>query len=168
MLSKASASKKSRSAGPRGTSVRIVPLRSVKPGQSLAFITSAMQAVKKNKRANVSLAVGNAGKKTQVRNLSQNSAKKRQELRKPLNAVRTVSGTAPSTSAPSRPTRRFNVGKDLPSETRIFGTQKPKIQKNVVFKIFSYLDNEDLLEASLVSKQFSDRALDEEVWHMKL
>lgn len=168
MLTKASATKKSRSAGPRGTSVRIVPLRSVKPGQSLAFITSAMQAVKKNKRANVSLAVGGSGKKTQVRNLSQNTAKKRHESRKTANAARSLPGASSTTSIPSRPTRRFNIGKDSPSETRIFGTRKPKIKKNVVFKIFSFLDNEDLLEASLVSKQFSDRALDEEVWHMKL
>ena len=171
MLSKASSAKKSRSAGPRGTSVRIVPLRSVKPGQSLAFITAAMQAVKKGKR--LPTATGNGLKKSASSSRPSSShslpSKKSIAPRKPSMGSSSVSeGSTPKTAVVSRPTRRFNTGKDLPSKTRLFGSQKPTIEKNVVFKIFSYLDNEDLLEASLVSKQFSDRALDEEVWHMKI
>ena len=211
MLQKLVGTKKVGAIGPRGLQTRTVPLRSVKPGQSMQFLRNALMAQKKSKRAPSTPSLKSKNKTTTpstavtahtttsttlgVNNNSHNFNSKRGSTTSLLtttgvrkkNVPYNVNGcgdtlkksrvkppvlysrkpTPKSGGIPPRPTRRFNKEEESDNtQTKLFGREKPAIHKKVVFNIFSYLDNEDLLEASLVSKQFSDRALDEEVWHL--
>ncbi len=214
MLQKLVGTKKVGAIGPRGLQTRTVPLRSVKPGQSMQFLRNALLSQKKVKRSTPSTPslkaknkmTGSTGKTTASStttitlggnnsNHNLNSNKKRGSSASLLTATDTqkrsslynangsgnsykksrtkppvqfkTEATPKTGNIPPRPTRRFNTEEESDnSKTKLFGKQKPAIHKKVVFNIFSYLDNDDLLEASLVSKHFSDRALDEEVWHL--
>lgn len=63
----------------------------------------------------------------------------------------------------SRKKRKIGPGKEEPTEVH-FGDSLPKQPKTTALAILSFLSNEDLFNAGLVTKQWSSLAMDEELW----
>lgn len=85
------------------------------------------------------------------------------------NIKETPSVVSPKIPAPVRlqfdpfTSRKIRGGKDEPLEN-LFGDQVPPQPKTVALIIFSFLPNEDLYHAGLVSKKWSHLAMDKELW----
>jgi hypothetical protein len=66
-------------------------------------------------------------------------------------------------AASSRKKRKLNPGEPEPT-LPIFGSKYPEQPKTTALAIFSFLSNDDLYNAGLVCKPWSQLAMDGELW----